>query len=177
MAKRKEFTGAQKDEIRRKYHKKRSVKNVFGYRRLQALYLRSQGKTNAEIGEICGIHAQFVTELVREYEEKGLESIMRDSRTTNNRRMSYEEEAEFLEGFREEAEAGQVLTVKGIQKAFEERTGKASNEKTVSNLLKRHGWRKVKPRPEHPDVGSESAREESKKRLTGNGGKSCWISI
>jgi transposase len=167
------FTQQQKDELRRRFHKKRSAKNVFGYRRMQALYLYSKGMKNGEISEICGFCLQYVTDLVSEYLEKGLESILSDNRTTNNRRMSYEAEAEFLEQFRETAEAGQIITVEGILRKYEEATGKSSNTSTIYNLLKRHGWRKVKPRPRHPGAASEEEKNSSKK-LTQIGGKSCW---
>jgi transposase len=176
MGQRIKFTKEQRNEIRRKYNKKRSVKNTFGYRRLQVLYLRSKGKTNKEIGEICGFCEQFITDLVREYREKGLESILKYRRTTNNRRMTFEEESEFLEQFREVAEAGQLITVKDILSKFEEKTGKESNTSTIYNLLKRHGWRKVKPRPRHPGAATEEEKNSSKK-LTQIGRKSCWINM
>ena len=175
MAKRK-FTQEQRDEIRRKFNKKRSAKNVFGYRRLQALFLYTKGMKNKEIAAICGFCEQYITDLVREYLEKGLENVLSDKRTTNNRRMSFEEEADFLEQFRDIAEAGQIITVEGILSKFEEVTGKPSNTSTIYNLLKRHGWRKVKPRPRHPGAANEEEKNSSKK-LTQNGKKSCWKNI
>ena len=165
----------QRDEIRRKYNKKRSAKNVFGYRRLQALFLYSKGMKNKEISAICGFCEQYITDLVGEYLEKGLESILSDKRTTNNRRMSFEEETEFLEQFRDIAEAGQLITVEEILGKFEGKTGKKSNTQTIYNLLKRHGWRKVKPRPQHPGAADEETKEGVKKTSMQSGRKSCWI--
>jgi hypothetical protein len=42
--------------------------------------------------------------------------------------------------------------------------------------LKRHGWRKVKPRPRHPGKASDEVIEASKK-LTKNSGHSYWKKI
>ena len=175
MGERIKFTRAESDEIRRKFHKKRLIKNVYGYRRVQALYLRTQGKTNKEIGEICGYCEQFVTELVAEYRAVGIEEIIKDKRTTNNRRLSREAESEMLEGFRGIAAAGQLITAEDILRKYEELTGRESNISTIYKLLKRHGWRKVKPRPEHPGSASEEEREASKK-LTQNGRTYSWTS-
>jgi len=83
---------------------------------LLALRLRSIGKTNEEISEIVGFHAQYITDLVRKYIAEGIESIVSDKRTSNNRRMSFAEETEFLEQFVELAETGAILTVDEIKK-------------------------------------------------------------
>ena len=118
---------------------------------------------NKEIAATCGFCEQYITDLVGEYIEKGLESLLSDKRRTNNRRMSFEEETEFLEQFGDTGEAGQLITVEGILRKFGEKTGKVSNTQTIYNLLKRHGWRKVKPRPRHPGAADEETKEGAKK--------------
>jgi hypothetical protein len=90
--------------------------------------------------------------------------------------MSFAEEIEFLAEFEDLAEAGQIITVEGILKKFEEKTGKASNTSTIYKLLKRHGWRKVKPRPRHPGKASDEEIASSKK-LTKNTERSYWKKI
>jgi transposase len=144
-----------------------------GYKRLLVLHMRGQGRSNKEISEALGYSASYVTELVSKYIKNGLDAIIEDKRTSNNRRMSFEEEATFLDGFAEIAEAGQIITVEGILKEFEKVTGKSSNTSTIYKLLKRHGWRKVKPRPRHP--GKASAEDiEASKKLTKNTSVWCW---
>jgi len=146
---------------------KKKKRDIKAYRRLQALRLYSQGTANKEIAEALEYSEYYITELVSKYISEGIEAIVEDKRTSNNRRISYEKEAEFLEGFRESAEAGELITIKEILKKYEEVTGVSSCTSTIYALLKRHGWRKLKPRPENPGKASEEEIAASKK-LTKN---------
>ena len=178
MALKREFDKIQKKEIKRKLQKiEKKKKDIKAYKRLLALRLRSIGKTNQEISEIVGFNAQYITDLVSKYYNEGIESIVGDKRTSNNRRMSFAEETAFLEQFVELAEAGQVLTVDEIKRKFDEATGKESHVNTIYCLLKRHGWRKVRPRPTNPGKASKEDIESTKKNSTQNGVKSYWTNI
>jgi transposase len=171
MARKREFTSIQKNEIRRELAKvKKGQTDVKAYDRLMALQMYSLGKTNNEIHEVVGFSAQYVMDLVTKYINGGMEVIVTDKRTSNNRRMSFDEETAFLEQFVEPAQAGQILTANAILQKFEEHTGKPSNAVTIHKLLKRHGWRKVKPRPCHPGKATDEDIESSKKLslFTGN---------
>ena len=64
--------------------------------------------------------------------------------------LTEEEEASWLEGFRDAGENGGILEVGRIQAAFEEKVGRKVAKSTVYDLLHRHGWRKITPRPRHP---------------------------
>ena len=175
MAVKIEFSKHQKKEIKKKLQKiEKKKKDIKAYKRVQALRLRSIGKTNVEISEILGYNAQTITDLVRKYIAEGIESIVTDKRTSNYRRMSFAEEREFLEQFAELAEAGQILTVEEIKKKFDEVTGKESHVNTIYCLLKRHGWRKVRPRPTNPGKASDEEIAGCKKNSTQNGSKSYW---
>jgi transposase len=177
MSNKRELTKMQRDEIRRKLAKgKKRIKDIKAYNRLLALRMYAIGKTNKEIGEAIGFHPKYVTELVTKYLNGGMDSIIEDKRTSNNRRMSFEQETEFLDQFSDLADAGQLVTVKEILAKFEEETGKASNTTTIYQLLERHGWRKVKPRPAHPGKASEEEIASSKK-LTQNSGKWSWKNL
>ena len=174
MGKRIEFTKEQKKEIQRKFSKAKKIKDVKSYNHVMVLNMRRLGKTNGEISEIVGYHRQTITSIVSQYVKKGMESLIGNHYTGHNRRMSYEEEASFLEQFREEAESGLIISVKNILKKYEEATGKESNTSTIYDLLKRHGWRKVKPRPRHPGSASEEEQEGTKKKSIQHGNKSYW---
>ena len=113
--------------------------DVKAYNRLLALHMRGLGKSNQEISEVLGFHAQTVTQLVTKFIKEGMDAVLTDKRTSNNRRMSHEEEVAFLDGFIDMAEEGQIITVEGILRKFEEVTGKPSNTSTIYNLLKQHG--------------------------------------
>jgi len=175
MGAKKVFTRMQKNEIRRTLAKVRKKKrDIKVYNRLQALRMYSQGMGNKTIAEALEYNFYYISELVSKYVKEGIEGIVGDKRTSNNRRMSYEEETAFLEQFVELAEAGQVLTVYIIKERFEERTGGEAHINTIYCLLKRHGWRKVRPRPTNPGKASEEEIESSKKKLVKRGSKSYW---
>jgi transposase len=171
------FTKMQRDEIRRKLAKgKKKIRDIKAYNRLLVLRMYALGKTNKEISEAVGFSVSYVTELVTKYLNEGMESITIDKRTSNNRHMSFEQEAEFLEQFIELADAGQLVTIKEILAKFEEVTGKPSGTSTIYSLLKRHGWRKLQPRPAH--LGKASPEEiAASKKLTQKSGGSCWKKI
>ena len=160
MAMGRRFEHYQKHEIRAALKKCKDTKAL---KRLQALDMRSRSKSNREISEALGFHEQHITVLVTRYFNEGLIAILKDKRTTNNRRMGFETEEQFLEQFCELAEAGQLVTVESIQKAFEETTGRPVDSSSIYRLLARHGWRKVKPRPRHPGAASEEEINSSKK--------------
>ena len=173
MAARIEFTKEQRKEIRLKFCKARKIKDVKSYNHVIVLNMRRLGKTNKEIREVTGYHVQRITEIVSQYIREGMDSVVGNKYTSNNRRMSYEEERVFLEQFEEEAESGLLTSVAPILKKYEETTGKPSNRSTIYELLSRHGWRKLQPRPAHPNSASEEEKNSSKK-LTQFGRKSYW---
>ena len=77
--------------------------------------------------------------------------------------MTYEEEEVILKRFSAAEEAGQIITVKEIKTAFDEKLGKDTGRGYIYMLLARHGWRKIKPRPKHPKKASEEEIAASKK--------------
>src|SRR5438270_3886714 len=75
-----------------------------------------------------------------------------------------EEEEQFLAPFFARAQSGEIATVQEIWRAFEERVGHPVDESTIYRLLDRHGWRKLMPRPRHPQADRQ-AQEQFKKTL------------
>ena len=73
----------------------------------------------------------------------------------------------FLEQFGEIAEAGKIVEVSEIKKAYDKLIGHETGHGQIYNVLHRHGWRKTKPRSRHPKKASEEAINASKK-LTKN---------
>jgi transposase len=174
MKKKRKFTPIQKREIRYALNKlKKKMRDIKAYRRLTALRMYSQGITNKAISEATEFSLQYISELVTKYLAEGIDSIVGDKRTSNNYRMSFENEEKFLSQFVEMSEAGQVLTIQGILEKYEEETGKPTCTSTIYALLKRHGWRKLQPRPTHPGKASKEEIESSKK-LTQNSSAFCW---
>ena len=141
------------------------VKEVKAYKRLQAVALRGEGKENGEISAIVGIHEDMVGKYAKKYREKGIKGLIEDGRKGGNHyNMSKEEAGEFLSKFENRAEAGEIITVKEIAVAYDEAVGKAHESlSTIYSFLHKHGWRKITPRPAHPEKASDEEIAASKK--------------
>ena len=90
-----------------------------------------------------------------------------DSASGGGRRHEYltlQEEKEFLAPFFAQAHNGEIATVAQIQRAFEAKIGHEVDDSTIYRLLARHGWRKLMPRPRHPQADLQ-AQEQFKKTL------------
>ena len=48
------------------------------------------------------------------------------------------------------AGAGEMLNIHDVKAAYDKAIGHPTSDSTVYNLLHRHGWRKLMPRPFHP---------------------------
>lgn len=132
-------------------------------KRLHAVQLRGEGKKNAEIAEQLETSSDVVSRWVSTYVKDGLDSLLPKKREAQRRNMSYEAEAAFLEGFEEQAQSGQVVELSDIKAAYEEAVGHSIGGGQIYRVLKRHGWRKIKPRSRHPKKASDEAIEASKK--------------
>ena len=132
-------------------------------KRLRVLMLRYERKSNPEIAAKLDISTDWLSHLISEYKRVGLEEYVRVKYTGNHRNMSYEEEQEILDRFQEAAKAGQVITVKEIKAAFDEKLGRDTGRGYIYMLLKRHRWRKLKPRSRHPKKASDEEIAASKK--------------
>ena len=55
-----------------------------------------------------------------------------------------------LARFAKAAGAGEMLNIHDLKAAHERAIGHTTSDSTVYNLLHRHGWRKLMPRPFHP---------------------------
>lgn len=73
-------------------------------KRLEVLELRCKGVSQKEISEKTGYHRSHVCNLIKMYFEKGLQAVAETHYVGNRRNMSFEEEAEILERFKQKAE-------------------------------------------------------------------------
>src|SRR4026209_1929266 len=116
-----------------------------------------------EIASQIGVSRPFVSKissLYKRFGPQGLETVGPGGR--RNQYLSKHEEAAFLAPFIERAAQGQIVTAKLIKEAFEQRLGHEVDESTIYRLLQRHQWRKVMPRPIHPEADPK-AQEAFKK--------------
>ncbi|MDG7388520.1 IS630 family transposase [Streptococcus pneumoniae] len=154
-----------KDSRTAKYHK-----------RLQIVLFRLMGKSYKEIIELLDCNQTTIWRNVKKYEEFGLDSLLQETRGGRNHAyMTVEEEKAFLARHLKAAEAGEFVTIDALFQAYKKELGRSYTRDAFYQLLKRHGWRNITPRPEHPRkadaqtiVASKnkiSIQEEKKKRF------------
>ena len=132
-------------------------------KRLCVLSMRCEGKTLEEISKASGFHRSHVCNLIRKYFEEGLTAVSEKHYTGNRRNMSIEEEAAFLKPYQQRAESGQLLDVREMVAAYENKVGHHIGSGQIYRVLRRHNWRKVMPRSKHPKKAGEEVIATSKK--------------
>lgn len=160
MAKKYEISEEQKAELEAARKKNRDKRTEA---KLKVLVMRAEGYGAKAIHTATGFHAAYVSTLVSKYIHGGLEAITGNHYKGNRRNMSYEEEEELLKPYMEKAEKGQILEVSEVKKAYEKAVGHRIGGGQIYYVLKRHGWRKVMPRSQHPKKASEEVIDTSKK--------------
>ncbi|HEM3178128.1 TPA: winged helix-turn-helix domain-containing protein [Streptococcus suis] len=146
---------AQKDKSLSAYHK-----------RIQAVYFRSQGITYKNITNLIGLSHDTIWRLVKKFEKEGLSAFTQETRGgRNNSYMTMEEEQAFLKEYFSNSLIGEYVTIDALFKVYQERVGRPTTREGFYALLKRHGWRKVTPRPEHPKKADAKTILASKNKI------------
>ena len=107
----------------------------------------------------------MVHQVISTYNRLGVQAV--ETPGKGGRRHEYlslRQEQEFLAPFFARAQSGEIATTAEIWQAFEARVGHQVDDSTIYRLLNRHGWRKLMPRPKHPQASKE-AQEHFKKTL------------
>jgi transposase len=126
------------------------------FQRWQAIFLTSKGLSSEVVAEYVGTTKGTVHQWVYQYNHNGSDGILLQGR--GGRRfglLTLDEERDLLEQVRSKAEQGRILTAYAVRDHIEEKTGKAVSEDYLYDILHRHGWRKVMPRPQHPKADKE----------------------
>ena len=143
------------------------------YQRIQCVLIRATlGSSAAQIAQLLGWSTATVHVLHSRWASEGDAVFdVRGRGVRHHQHLSPDEEAALLAPFVERADAGGMLTVAEIARAYQKRTGKAVAPSTIYRLLARHGWRKVVPRPRHPkaDVAAQAAFKKTAPRGTPRG--------
>jgi transposase len=122
-------------------------------------------KPAAEIALEVGLARQTVHNLVAAYNRHGPSVLETPGKGQRQRAyLSLEQEQAVVDQFLKQSEVGQVSTGLQIQAALEEVIGHQVAKTTVYRLLKRHQWRKVVPRPRHPQASA--AEQEAFKKTS-----------
>lgn len=134
------------------------------YQRVQCVWLRATlGLSSDEVARAVGWHPASVRRVQAAYLKQGawaLCTVGRGGRRHEN--LSLEQEKALLQAFWPLAERGGILEVSAVKAAYEARVGHGVAKSTVYRMLKRHGWRKIAPRPRHPK--SSPAQQEGFKK-------------
>jgi transposase len=133
-------------------------------KRAQTIYCRAAyGMGTEQIAAITGYSIGTVRNLHSAFLKDGMKLFEISPRGgRNNADMSGAEEAAFVSSFDVEGKAGGILEVSRVHRAHCEKVGRNVAVSTTYDLLHRHGWRKVAPRPRHPKA-NEAAQAAFKK--------------
>ena len=134
------------------------------FQRVQCLWLRAALGLNAnQVAQALGWRPTSVRRLQAQYLRRGEALWQRPGRGgRRHQNLTPGEEARLLAGFLGRAERGGLLEVSRVQQAYEQAVGHAVPKSTVYRMLARHGWRKLAPRPRHPEA--DAARQQAFKK-------------
>jgi transposase len=146
-------------------------KNILEFKRWQAMYLIQKFNcTTQEVADILAVSKYTVSKWIYNYNhigESGLCSHARGGRRTAI--LTWEEEEKLLSDLQNQAEKGLVVIIKDIKQKLERQLNRKLSKDYTYDLLHRHGWRKISPRPKHPKQNKET-QEEFKKNS-----RICWM--
>jgi transposase len=118
-----------------------------------------------QIARHIGVSVSTVHNVISLYNRYGPQAVEAAKQSKRRRcYLSKEEEALFLERFLEQARAGEMCVAGCLKRALEDHLGHDVHHSTVYRMLKRNKWRKVVPRPAHPE-SNERIQEDFKKNI------------
>lgn len=137
------------------------------HRRLQAILLRSEGLSFQKVADLTGYVPQTVKNQVDKYFYEGLSAIVKETRGGRHRNyLTVEQEQAFFKKILDSSlDTGELVTTTLLFEAYQEEIGQEVPRQTFYALLKRHGWRKVTPRPEHPKKADAQTIVASKNKI------------
>jgi transposase len=119
--------------------------------RIQMILLRESGMTQPAIAEAMGVSLSTVNRAHMAYDGGGIKALKPKPIGGRQREnMTLSGEKALLACFAKAAGAGEMLNVHDLKAAYEQAIGHPTSNSTIYNLLNRHGWRKLMPRPFHP---------------------------
>jgi transposase len=128
--------------------------------RIQIVLLREGGMTQPEIAAAMGVSLSTVNRAHMAYDRGGIKALKpKPCGGRKRENMTLAEEKALLAQFAKAAGAGEMLNIHDLKRAYEKAIGHETSNSTVYDLLARHGWRKLMPRPYHPkrDLQAQAA--------------------
>jgi transposase len=133
------------------------------YRRRLAIWWTACGRHAPDVAGLLHTSPRTVRFWIRQFNTSGPTAL--DSVNLGGRRWGHlaaDAERALLAGLRPRARAGRLVTVVEVRPVVEARVGHPVSAAYLYDLLARHGWRKVVPRPRH--VQADVAAQEAFKR-------------
>ena len=141
------------------------------YRRWQAILIAKRNVLSGkDIAYFIGVDTTTIYKWIQIYNNEGVEKF--EFKGAGGRRhslLSLDEEEKILLKLSKESEAGRYINSSKIKTEVEKKLNKNISEDYIYDLLHRHEWRKIVPRPYHPKK-AEAKQEEFKKNL-----RTMWI--
>jgi transposase len=128
--------------------------------RISMVLLRDSGMTQPAIAGAMGMSLSTVNRAHMAYDQGGIKALRpKPCGGRKRENMTIAEEKALLARFAKAAGAGEMLNVHDLKLAYERAIGHKTSSSTVYDLLGRHGWRKLMPRPFHPrqDIAAQNA--------------------
>ena len=119
--------------------------------RIQMVLWRECGMTQPAIAQGMGVSLSTVNRAHMAYDRGGIKALKpKPNGGRKHENMTLAEEKALLARFAKAAGAGEMLNIHDLKAAYEQAIGHRTSNSTIYNLLGRHGWRKLMPRPFHP---------------------------
>src|SRR6202051_4049677 len=121
--------------------------------------LRESGMTQSLIAAAMGVSLSTENRAHMAYDQGGIKALKpKPSGGRKRENMSLQEEKALLARLAKAAGIGEMLNIHDLKAAYEKAIGHETSKSTIYNLLARHGWRKLMPRPFHPrrDIAAQN---------------------
>lgn len=133
--------------------------------RVRAIRLLALGWEAQDVAEAVGLTRSSVYRRKAEYLSEGESTLFTDGwGGRRNEVLSEAQEADLVAHFEAAAREGQMVTAAAMAAELAKRAGRPASLATLYRILARHGWRKVVPRPRHPEA--DPARQEAFKETS-----------
>ena len=158
----KKLTKSQVRKLKQFMHRERHMDTRL---RMQMVVMREAGMTQPQIAGLTGKSLSTVNRAHMAYDQGGRMALKhKRSGGRINENMSVAREKALLARFAKAAGLGEMLNIHDLKAAYEQEIARPACTATIYNLLHRHGWRKLMPRPHHPDR-DEVAQIRFKKKV------------
>ena len=143
-------------------------KDVTEFKRWQIIHLAQSKISAPKIAHTIATTAGTIRQYIHKYNHEGIKEYIPAKR--GGRRfglLSLEQEKKILTEHVSQATKGEIITTRYLKPIFEKEIGKPVSMDYLQDVMRRHGWRMIVPRPHHPQR-NQDIQEEFKKKYSGH---------